>query len=173
MRRCLPLAWALALMTLGACATEPAAPVVPDAPDAVIRLERGPCFGRCPVYSVTVLGDGSVTFIGKRFVASTGVHKAQLDAADYRRLVDAVDELGIFKLDDDYSVHVTDMPTTFVTVVTPAGAKRVRHYGPGCVQPDGAASAAGNRGPGNAPEVLCRFEDMIDEVAGTARWIGR
>lgn len=163
--------WVLVLMTLGASAAEP--PAVPAGPDVVIRLERGPCFGGCPVYSVTVLGDGSVTFIGKRFVASPGVHKAQLDEADYRRLVDAIDELGILKLDDDYSVRVTDMPTTFVTVVTAGGAKRVRHYGSGCAPPAGAGSAAGARAIDNAPAALCRFERMIDEIAGTARWVGK
>lgn len=161
--------WMLILMSLGATAVEP--PATPPGPDVVIRLERGPCFGSCPVYSVTVLGDRSVTFIGKRFVASIGVHKAQLDEADYQRLVDAIDKLGILKLDGDYSVRVTDMPTTFVTVVTPGGAKRVRHYGSGCAQPAGAGSAAGGRATDNAPEALCRFERMIDDVAGTARWI--
>lgn len=171
MRRGWPAAWMLVLMSLGASAAEP--PATPAGPDVVIRLERGPCFGSCPVYSVTVLGDGSVTFIGKRFVASPGVHKAQLEEADYRRLVDAVDELGILKLDGDYSVHVTDMPTAFVTVVMPAGAMRIRHYGSGCAPPAGAGSAAGARATDNAPAALCRFERMIDEIAGTARWVGK
>lgn len=35
--------------------------LIPDK-DTVITLSRGPCYGRCHSYTVTVKGDGTVTF---------------------------------------------------------------------------------------------------------------
>ena len=37
-----------------------------------ITLERGPCFGTCPVYTVTLSRSGAVRFEGRRFVADSG-----------------------------------------------------------------------------------------------------
>lgn len=48
-----------------------------------ITYETGPCFGRCPVYSVTVRPDGTGVFEGKRFTAVTGEKPFALSRAQY------------------------------------------------------------------------------------------
>jgi len=53
-----------------ACATIPAHPV-----PASISYETGPCFGRCPVYRVTVRADLTGTFEGRRFTQVTGTRE--------------------------------------------------------------------------------------------------
>ncbi|NII11955.1 hypothetical protein HBF24_14885 [Oleiagrimonas sp. C23AA] len=157
---------------LGLCAALPmgaasAATPPTRSPDMVLRIERGPCFGACPEYSVTVLGDGSVTFIGHRHVASMGVHKRQMAPADYARLVKAVDGMDIYALDENYAVKATDQPTSYITVIGPKGAKRIRHYGAGCGPEGGAAP-----GPDNAPPALCRFERLLESLSGVSDWVG-
>lgn len=63
---------------LGACATMgsggPASggDVVASAALTRIDYETGPCFGTCPVYSLSIAPDGSGRFSGKRFTAVTG-----------------------------------------------------------------------------------------------------
>jgi hypothetical protein len=49
-----------------------------------IAYETGPCFGRCPVYRVTVRSDGRGTFEGIRFTAFTGARPFRLTRAQYR-----------------------------------------------------------------------------------------
>jgi len=41
-----------------------------------VFLERGSCFGTCPVYTVSLDRSGVVRFEGRRFVADTGVFSA-------------------------------------------------------------------------------------------------
>jgi hypothetical protein len=52
-----------------------------------IRYETAPCFGTCPVYSVTVTPDGKGIFEGKRFTAVTGTKTFQATPAAYRAFV--------------------------------------------------------------------------------------
>ena len=43
-----------------------------------LSLERTPCFGPCPVYNLTVGGDGVVTYEGIQFVESLGGRRATI-----------------------------------------------------------------------------------------------
>ncbi len=72
---------------LGGCATT-GAPVPIEVED--IRYATGPCFGTCPVYSVTIRPDGSGTFEGQRFTAVTGTRTFRSDPATYRRFAAAL-----------------------------------------------------------------------------------
>ena len=40
--------------------------------EVVITLERTACFGVCPVYKLTIYGDGRVLYDGIRFVRTEG-----------------------------------------------------------------------------------------------------
>ena len=46
--------------------------------DTKIMLERWGCFGTCPVYKLSISGDGSVVYQGKAYVSSRGVHKGRV-----------------------------------------------------------------------------------------------
>lgn len=73
----------VAAMELAGCVapTRPGAPV-PIEGDS-ITYETGPCFGACPVYTVTVRPDGTGVFTGKRFTAVTGERAFTLTRAQY------------------------------------------------------------------------------------------
>jgi hypothetical protein len=47
--------------------------------DTVIRLERSGCYGECPQYSLEVLADGRVTFVGEQDVAAIGARTRTID----------------------------------------------------------------------------------------------
>jgi hypothetical protein len=66
------------LFGLAADAAEPAAAV------QAIVYETGPCFGACPVYRLTVNGNGGGTFEGRRFTAVTGSRAFRATPAQYR-----------------------------------------------------------------------------------------
>src|SRR4051812_43917277 len=75
----------------------------PGGADAtVITLERTGCFGPCPIYRVTLQGDGTVIFEGKRFVKSTGTFTAHVAPEQVRRLVEDFKKVDYFSLRDKY-----------------------------------------------------------------------
>lgn len=151
-------------LTLVACAgnSESARPA-PTERDS-ISMTRGPCFGACPMYEVTVYGDGRVVFRGDRFVAQSGEHTRTIDPTEAAALFAAADSIGFFDLPmaitpanpEACGGSWTDMPSADITVWWAGLHHEVAHYH-GCPK---------------APASLTAFENRIDSVAGTAAWIG-
>jgi hypothetical protein len=129
-----------------------------------ITLERGPCFGTCPVYLVAVEGSGHVLFQGRRFVADTGVSTAAVPPSRVDSLVAELTARGYFDYADRYlpgepgcEQATTDSPSVTTEVRARGRSKRIEHY----------------HGCGDVPAALDSLEARIDEVAGVARWINR
>ena len=136
----------------------------PAHPDLHITLERGPCFGTCPVYAVALEGSGAVLFQGRRFVADTGVSTATIPAARVDSLAAELAARGYFDFADRYRAgepgcerYATDLPTVITEVRAAGRVKRVEHDH-GCME---------------APAALTELEARIDSVAGVSRWIRR
>jgi Domain of unknown function (DUF6438) len=96
---------------------------------ASVTLRRGPCFGRCPVYEVSLAADGTATWNGERFVDRIGSYRGQVDLNDYAKLTRFVDRAGFFGWEPEYVANVSDLPNYFLTVVTEEQTKIVRQYG--------------------------------------------
>lgn len=71
---------AVILAALAACASS--SPT--EAPVQTISYTRGPCFGVCPVYRVTVNADGTGLFEGERFTAVTGQRRFAVSPEAFR-----------------------------------------------------------------------------------------
>lgn len=123
-----------------------------------ITLNRTVCYGFCPDYTVTITGDGQVTYVGRRFVNVVGEQRATIPREDVARLLARFDEIGFEQLRDAYRARVTDMPTYAVTLVRDGRRKTVVDY------------AGLNAG---MPEAVRELQNEIDRVAGTARWVLR
>jgi hypothetical protein len=168
----LAAAWLVAAWLPAACArTVPPSPEVETrsttqvAPaTGSVSLERGPCFGTCPVYKVTVDRSGAVRFEGRRFVADTGVFTGTAPLASVDSLFAELQAAGYFGFADSYRMgqpgcerYATDLPTVITEVRLDDRTKRVEH----------------DRGCADAPAALSVLESRIDEVAGVARWVRR
>jgi len=137
----------------------------PDAgAGASASLERRPCFGTCPVYTVTVAGSGAVRFEGRRFVADSGTFTGTIPKPRVDSLLGELEAAGYFGLADRYTMggagcdrYATDLPTVITEVHLRGRAKRVEH----------------DHGCAGAPAILDSLEQRIDEVAGVAKWVGR
>ena len=124
-----------------------------ESPVNKISLERTMCFGRCPVYKLTVYSDGKVEYEGKDFVKEKGVRRSRISEKDFRKLMKKVEEIGFFEFKDRYDGRVTDLPTRITTVTKGDVSKTVRNYYGG-------------------PESLSDLERLIDEVTNSAQWTG-
>ncbi len=122
-----------------------------------ISLERGMCFGTCPVYSVTLFENGSVFYHGEKFVKETGNLTDTLTGSGFADILQACNETGFFQMNDEYvNLDMTDMPSAIITVQNGSGIKRVEHY----------------HGDIHAPAKLTTLEDLIDQVVQITRWTG-
>ncbi len=178
---------ALAALAVGAgsaCSNSPKAaaetPLPPPAPkqagiignvplDSVsITIERQPCFGFCPVYTMKLTGRGEVVYNGTHHVGVTGEQRGTMSVDAF---VELVDEFRRLRFEDtpaeyasrhgaerqgdrialtDYSV--TDLPTTILTLQIGAWSKSTRLYV-------------------DYPVEFRALADSIDSKSGALRWI--
>lgn len=137
-----------------------ASPGVGGKARVLATLERTACFGTCPVYRVTVYSDGRVEWEGREFVKVRGKAAGRLDAAGLRKLREAFAAARYFDLRGEFDCReVTDNPSANTSFSDGTRSRAIRHYY-GCSSPAGAAA-------------LTTLESRIDEIVGSARWVGR
>jgi hypothetical protein len=146
----------LALLAVSACATvgptAPSAPVsaAPAAHTLVASIQRGPCYGQCPVYEARLYADGVVAWNGVRAVAVTGQATATVPPATVAAVQAALARAGFGQLQLRYEKpRVDDLPWVEVG----DGVRRVR------------------RTTDVAPPELLLLEADLDRLLGTAAWI--
>lgn len=140
-------------LALGSCQARGSAPA--NDPDVLIGMERGPCFGTCPIYAVTIDGDGNVTYSGQNFVAVTGVHKDKISKEAVQHLLDLFKSADFFSLLDEYRAEVTDNPTMTVALKIGDRSKRVVDY---------VGQMAG------MPASVTSIETQIDMTVAIEKW---
>jgi len=124
----------------------------------VITLERTPCFGSCPVYTLEIHEDGTVLYEGIRFVEVEGSQEFTLDPDTTAALFEGIVESGYFDLDDKYTdFDVTDAPSVNTSVTIGDEYKQIWHY----------------MGDQSAPAELYHIEYWVDVMVGTEQWTGQ
>ena len=122
----------------------------------IIKLVRGMCLGTCPAYSIEIHGDGTIVYDGAECVAISGQRRARIDAAAIEKLYAAFRKADYFSLRDVYAAQMTDMPAYVTTLAFDGRSKTVTDYRGDLV---------------GMPHDVVGLEDMIDEAAGTERWV--
>ncbi|HJX03290.1 MAG TPA: DUF6438 domain-containing protein [Dehalococcoidia bacterium] len=119
-------------------------------------LERTACFGACPVYSLTIFGNGSVVYEGKEHVRIKGTRETTISTEAVSQLVAEFEKAGYFSMNDSYTAFgVTDMPYANTSILIGGRTKSITHY----------------HGDRSAPQQLTDIEDRIDEIVNSAQWI--
>jgi hypothetical protein len=129
--------------------------------DAVITLERTACFGTCPVYQLTIYGDGRVVYEGKAFVTVTGKRTTQISPEQLQQLLTAFETANFFSLNDQYVVEATDLPGAWTSISSNGQSKRVWRYG-----------SSDTPTLNNAPRSLTELESQIDKIVNSQQWVG-
>ena len=142
----------------GGTATPTPTPTTDDLTDLVITLERTVCFGACPVYELTIYGNGTVVYEGSEFVRVVGTRTTIISEEKVRLLVSEFEGIDYFALSDSYEDYmVTDLPFAITSFTSDERTKTVRHY----------------HGDLSAPEELTELENRIDEIVDSKRWTVR
>ena len=151
-------------MIMGTAALALAGCVAPERPDVLTPIEAdsisyqtGPCFGRCPVYTVSVRPDGTGMFEGRNFTAVTGERAFRLTRAEYdafaAKLAPYRPERGEIRYTPDEprcGSAPTDMPSVEVIWTRAIGDSQKLHFYYGCRNANPAMAEA----LGHAAELL-------------------
>lgn len=149
---------AFAVCSSALCLTSLAA----EPSDTVITLERTTCYGTCPSYTLSILKDGTVNYIGREYVRVKGTAQWKVDPAVVDSLVREFIKIDYFSLDDRYtriknadgtfSEATGDSPTTITSVNFSGKHKEI----------------VNNEG---APTKLRDLERAIDEAVNSKKWV--
>lgn len=130
-------------------------------PRVAVRLERGPCFGRCPEYAVELMDDGAVRFDGRKNVGAMGEQRATIAATDVSALVKQFADAGFASADSAYvegsphcGQYFTDGPSAVLSVLVGVTLKTVR-LDAGCM---------------GTPQYLKTLSAQVDSIARTSAW---
>jgi len=113
----------------------------------LVTLQRGPCYGACPVYDVALFEDGTIVYTGIANVDEIGVHVLEVEPASITSIVQRAEASGYFEWQDSYEEFlITDQPTVTTSIQTADQYKRIVRYD----------------GDPNAPIGLVRIEESIE-----------
>jgi hypothetical protein len=120
-----------------------------------ITLSRSMCYGRCPVYKVSVSTRG-IVFDGEEFVAAKGRNTDTIDPSAVRALAKKFVADDFYSMRDEYRASVTDNSTYTLSVSIDGHKKQVVDYVGQWV---------------GMPAAVVELEDDVDALAHTERWI--
>ena len=129
-----------------------------DPKPLLLRLERTPCFGSCPAYSVDVDTDGAVRFEGELHVA-TDMASGHLDPLAIAALRAAIERSQFWTTPEKCCdcPDWTDAPGARLTIGDGHPPKTIYDYH-GCEA---------------TPKAIRELEDSIDDIIGIEKWTGK
>lgn len=136
-----------------------------DPGQPLLTLERGPCFGRCPEYTVMLYGDGRVEYMGVRAVSLVGAASGRADSAAVWAAYDTLLSNGVMTADAEYGIdnpacgsYIPDTPWIALSVLATladGGVKRVT-FEQGCA---------------GTPAYLLHMSEQLDRIAAVDGWV--
>jgi hypothetical protein len=124
-----------------------------------IKMIRERCFGSCPVYSVTVHGDGNVEYSGEEFVRDRGPRTETVSKDQLRGLLQRFDNANFFALEDRAFAWGSDTPRVRVSISVDGRTKEVWS--------DAYFTGAKSGGQ----DLFVQAAAELDNVVGTSRWV--
>lgn len=119
--------------------------------EKIIEISKSGCFGRCPVYTMTVYGKGLVEYEGQRFTDKMGIYTKQLPEAEYTTLFKAFKDANLWELQDEYNSLIPDLPMISISYFNKGSQKKIM-------------------GKEGRPEVLMNLEKQLDAIVAAEGW---
>ena len=83
-----------------------------------MSLNKGMCFGKCPVYSIKVMKGGSVELSARKFVeGKKGLYRKKLDKSSYKDLLKVFKESNYTQFLAEYASNIPDLPMVTIGYV--------------------------------------------------------
>ena len=82
-----------------------------------VTLEKGLCYGTCPVYSGTILGDGQIMYDGRRFTDREGVWVGSISRDKLCELITILRQTDLSSVPSESLDNVPDAPVSELRIV--------------------------------------------------------
>lgn len=159
-----------------------------DKTELSLKMERSGCYGRCPIYDLTIEPDGKVIFEGKGYTKTTAKAEDEISKEQLKQLIAEIEKANFFLFENAYNsdsqncpTTVTDSPSVKLYVKLNGKEKTIDHY-LGCWdnKPEEMQNNSSNEVEISNedltkrifPQKLYNLENKIDEIVETKRWVG-
>jgi hypothetical protein len=89
------------------------------------------CFGECPIFKMTISGNGNATYNAKNFNKLNGEFETVIQEADLDSLNLLINDADFFSLDSSYTEMLTDQSSYSISIRLKNGqSKTINDYGP-------------------------------------------
>jgi len=117
----------------------------------LISLEKTACMGKCPVYELKIYNNRVAILHAHENLDKKGKYKTRLDKEQVQYYVDRFTGIEFFSLEDKYTSHFMDLPTTYITFQHKGKVKNIKDYD-------------------NAPEKLNELEKELEALVKDEKW---
>lgn len=88
--------------------------ILGDSSGVVAAIEKGSCFGKCPVYAMRIDNKGKVMYEGRRNTKKLGKYTKQLTKKELKAVVKAFEAADFMSLPNEYPSDIPDLPSTML-----------------------------------------------------------
>lgn len=141
-------------MLIGSCTSLEKIDLKTEQP--LVIMSKGACFGRCPIYEITVYKSGIATFKGERFTEKLGLWIRQLSDTEMRNLNEQLQETNLWQYPSFYSSRLSDAPQITITQFEEDASKSVT-------------------GKENRPPSVMELQEFLERMAESSddKWVVR
>ncbi|HMQ48575.1 MAG TPA: DUF6438 domain-containing protein [Saprospiraceae bacterium] len=141
---------AFAFLSTG-CASSSYSALTSGEKDKLFEMSKGPCYGRCPVFTLTIYEKGLATYRGERNTDRLGLYVKKLDKDQLERLTREFERANLWQYRDVYQGDIPDMQSVSITIYDGSKKKTVS-------------------GKEVRPNAVKWLESLMDQIANSEGW---
>ncbi len=116
-----------------------------------LEMNKGGCFGRCPIFQLTIYTSGIAAYRGERNTPKLGLWTKKLTGAEMDELRTRVDAANLWGIPSSFPSRYTDLPMVRITQYEADASKTVS-------------------GKENRPADVINLEQFLDRLADGEGW---
>lgn len=117
----------------------------------VAELYKGPCFGKCPVFTLSIYDNGLMVYKGHRNVNKRGEHYKVVSVSEIKELKKAFRQADFWNLQDNYASNIADAASYKISFFEKERSKTVQ-------------------GNYDLPEPVKALIQKMDEIGNSEGW---
>ena len=83
--------------------------------DPVIEMSKGPCYGRCPVFTLTIYENGIASYTGERYTDRLGTYVKKLEKEEMAKILGEFQRANFWQFRDTYRGRIPDMQSVTIS----------------------------------------------------------
>ncbi len=117
----------------------------------LVALSKGPCFGNCPVFTLTIYENGLATFQGKEHTDKQGLYMKKIGKEAVKHLTNQCAAANLWQFQGLYKSQLADLPSVTLTYYEGEKSKTIT-------------------GKKERPEAVLDIEAILDDIAFSKGW---